>query len=84
MFIIARRCFWVAIEVAGRPASRSSLRRRAFFDIPVLGRFVVRRVEYRLWYFVISISRIEIYFVESDFSLTISSNLGFSLTLVES
>ena len=53
MFIIARRCFRIAIEVPRWSASRSSLRRCAFFDIPVLRRLLVRRVEYRLGYFVV-------------------------------
>jgi hypothetical protein len=47
MFIIARRRFWVAIKVPGWSASGSPLRRRAFFNIPVLGWLVVGRVEYR-------------------------------------
>ena len=58
MFIIARRCLWIAIEVPRRSASKSPLRGRTLLNIPVLARFVVGRVQYRLWYFVIGHTQI--------------------------
>src|SRR5690242_15134982 len=54
VLIIRERRFRVAIEVTRRAASRALLRRGTFLDIPMLGRLVVWRVQYWLWYFVVA------------------------------